>query len=270
MDEIEDQDQDEQQARIALGAALTHVAQWEAAVLSRGTGRWRPEPGSPLVGDDRVCDPYHLSHAALRYIAQAADHVRCLRDVLTRPAEPVLPIWAGYSLLRPALENASTAIWILGPARRDERVTRWMQCVLDNAKHADRVAALNGNTQNPRLPRVRDRLEGLLTAAGITDSRLAFARLPMWEDRVSEAAEIGGFTERNRPVVTWKMCSAVAHGDLWGILSGVDLEDLGREGNVRHTHMTVNTPTLAGATQATVAIVDAAVRLFRLRGQAPR
>jgi hypothetical protein len=37
------------------------------------------QPGSPLAGDDRAVNPYHVSHAAIREIGGALDHLHSLR-----------------------------------------------------------------------------------------------------------------------------------------------------------------------------------------------
>jgi hypothetical protein len=82
----------------------------------------QPSPGSPVRTDDARTHPYELSHGAWHSLSHAVDHLNCLR-VLLRDAG-VIHMYAPYSLVRSALENASTAVWTLHPASRTERVAR--------------------------------------------------------------------------------------------------------------------------------------------------
>jgi hypothetical protein len=114
-----------------------------------GPDTMTPDPGSSLGGDDRDTEPYQISHAATTGIAVAIDHLRCLlQSVVSGAGTPDVQIitrpWALYSLLRGAAENAATAIWLLAPRSRAERLTRRVRLALQDAMHADDVLRLTG------------------------------------------------------------------------------------------------------------------------------
>jgi hypothetical protein len=82
-----------------------------AARIDPDAGRPQPPPGSALRGDDLRTHPYELSHAAWHSLSHAVDHLNCLQTLLKDAG--LIHIFAPYSLVRSALENASAAVWML-------------------------------------------------------------------------------------------------------------------------------------------------------------
>jgi hypothetical protein len=70
-------------------------------------------PGSPLSGDDRHCQPYHVSHAVKVSITSAVDHLHALCALVLRSG--FLHLAAPATLARGALECASAAVWMASP-----------------------------------------------------------------------------------------------------------------------------------------------------------
>jgi hypothetical protein len=73
-------------------------------------------PRSPLHQEDERTHPYETSSGVWHALSHAVDQLACLRSLL-RDAQ-MIHMYAPYSLVRPALENASAAVWILHPASR--------------------------------------------------------------------------------------------------------------------------------------------------------
>jgi hypothetical protein len=82
------------------------------------------ERGSAFAGDDAKTHPYELSQGVAQSIAVAVDHLHCFRMALTGTGDNVLQLhtYAPFTLLRGAIENASTAVWVMTGSSREERI----------------------------------------------------------------------------------------------------------------------------------------------------
>jgi hypothetical protein len=100
---------------------LEQVDGWRARINPDGP-RSAPPDGSPLKADNNRTAPYQLGHAAWHAISHAVDHLHCLHALITDAQ--LLNMYAPYTLVRAALENASAAVWLLAPASRSDRITR--------------------------------------------------------------------------------------------------------------------------------------------------
>jgi hypothetical protein len=94
---------------------------WLALTSERRTPE--VEPGSSLAGDARRIPALQVAHAAWSAFADGGDHLDALRTLLV-DTEAALPIYAPFALVRSAIENAATAVWLLEPQRRGERLRR--------------------------------------------------------------------------------------------------------------------------------------------------
>lgn len=72
------------------------------------------------------------------------------------------------------------------------------------------------------------------------------------------------------PLLIWRACSAVAHGDVWATINVTQREDVGGapDGMV-HNRVTVNVGNLHQMTAVTVAITKAAWALYDQRSRSP-
>jgi hypothetical protein len=88
------------------------------------TGQEPPEvePGSALAGDARKSRSLQVGHAAWNGIVHGVDHLHALRALLAQAQ--ILNLGAPYTLIRSAMENAATAVWLLEPSQRPERLRR--------------------------------------------------------------------------------------------------------------------------------------------------
>ena len=175
-------------------------------------------PGSSLAGDDRVSDPYQVSHAVQMCIVAGVDHLHAMKSLFLDLN--VLHSAAPFTLVRGALEIFSSAFWILHPARRStrvERVLRW------NAK--------NFHDQHPALESLS------LSDVGQRDAK--YARLGEIANRRGipendvkagyQSTEAVRYVDTNAPtcdpLLPWRMCSGYAHGRPWVFLGMAD-EDM--------------------------------------------
>src|SRR5664280_729150 len=100
------------------------------------TGRASPEveAGSPLAGAARWSPDLQVAHAAWSAVTQAVDHLHALKSLVADAR--VVHTHAPFTLLRSATENAATAVWLLEPGSRTERVRRRLKLAYHEAKES--------------------------------------------------------------------------------------------------------------------------------------
>ena len=191
----------------ALGQVGAYAARTDATA-----DRVRPAPGSPLYGDDKKADPYRLSHATWHSLSNAVDHLGCLRTLLGDAK--VIHMYAPFTVVRAALENACGAVWLLRPPHRNDRLERRLRLALADIGNSEQVKLLMGQ-QGPRPKQERiDQVHDIARRAGIDEARLK--QKPGYSEivkAVDATVSMNGMIE-----VSWKVCSGYAHGDLWTTL----------------------------------------------------
>lgn len=251
---------------------IVAIDSWQAAAEHGGV--WTVRPGSSLAGDDKKSAPYQTSHAVQALLVSGVDALNGLRHmVFGRPGDQnatvVLHQAAHYSLARAALENFGTALWILHPAARSERVLRTARWHVQNVN--DQHAALDA------MPRPidssiheRSQAEKLDQLAEIAEAAGASLPAKFRRGRVPTTA-IMQYVDSTDPVerdsltslFIWQLCSGFAHGRLWAGLNFLEREVVDRnpESEVVQLRLTSDLPrALMGPERA----VDLGERLMRL------
>jgi hypothetical protein len=77
-----------------------------------------PEAGSMLAADDAALASFEVSHAVQGVLLSAVDHIDALRALVVDAK--MVHSRAPFTLLRAALENAATAVWLLAPDVQSE------------------------------------------------------------------------------------------------------------------------------------------------------
>jgi hypothetical protein len=226
-----------------------------------------PEPGSSLARDDCDADPFHISHVATSSMAVAVDHLHCLLQyvvsgagtanlsITTRP-------WALYSLLRGAVENAATAVWLLAPTERAERLTRRVRLQLQDAIHADEI--------NKLMKREPDHLTRALIDLAPVAAKANFV-LPRKGGSVppSEVVRKAGASfdlGADAAMLMWRACSGIAHGDTWAMVSLPSHEILNDPaGAIVNSRVTLDVGQLPARTSNALRMIEEARRLYALR-----
>ena len=137
-------------------------------------GRMQDRPahvaaGSSLMADDEATHPYLISQSVHGALISAVDHLDALRT-LVQDAH-VVHGRATFTLLRAALENSATAVWLLAPGSRDERVLRRLR--LQWADFLDRETAERLFVAEPEPSRAdrKAELHGMARARGSAGNR---------------------------------------------------------------------------------------------------
>ncbi len=192
-----------------------------AARIAPGAERLQPAPRSPLRGDDDRAHPYELSHAAWHSLSHAVDHLSCLHALL-RDAK-VVHMYAPFSLVRAALENACAAVWMLQPPRRANRLTRRPRFAVTDIRNGEQVKQLTGqpgpHSEQERMQEVR----AIAARAGIAEA--AVGRGAPYSEIVQTVGDSAG-PAASVIYLSWKLCSVIAHGDFWPTWSAMQRVEL--------------------------------------------
>jgi hypothetical protein len=253
---------EEQAALEQLGRLFGVIDHWQTADAEQG-GLF-VQPGSPLAADDRITNPLQVSHAAIHGIATAVDHLHSLR-MLIQTAE-ALHTFAPFTLCRAAIEGAATAIWVLSPPSRDERIRRRLVLENMNVRDADGAITAMGGTSSleDRLDRIQEiaRRRPPLDPNGIVGSPPGLKRIVQ---EAGAAFELGS----KAALICWQACSGITHSRLWASINLLDREELGRVANVRNLRMTASFKNVTTVTAISVAFSAEARRLFAMRAIDP-
>jgi hypothetical protein len=186
---------------------LSEIDPW-AARTNAGASRLRPDPQSPLGADDAVTHPYDLSHVVWRHLSNAVDHLSCMRAVLG--GAKVIHMYAPFTLVRGALENACAVLWLLQPASRRERLIRRFRLAVTDIRHEYQAGVLMGHASQREEQRPIAEVVAIAGRAGIGEATVR---------KGVSYSEIVTEVDKDSPdslvLVSWKTCSGFAHGDWW-------------------------------------------------------
>lgn len=222
------------------------------------------ERGSSLAGDDAALGPLHLSHAAWfawTIVVDQLEAVRALVEDLGR-TQP----WAHHTLLRSALENAATALWLLAPAGRDERVRRRLKLAGQDVYESERAQQLSGVTPAPpgRLPAERrEEIIRLARARGL-DASDVLGRFG-YRTVIREAA---GDTTVPSDVLEliWMTGSGIAHGRTWSTFAFLEHADYSRGSDlVRQVKVTASVDQIVLVMATVLVVAERARSLYEIR-----
>jgi hypothetical protein len=186
---------------------LSETEPW-AARINAEASRLGSDPRSPLGGDDADTHPYDLSHAVWRHLSNAVDHLSCMRAVLGDAK--VIHMYAPFTLVRGALENACAALWLLQPSSRRERLIRRFRLAVSDIRHEYQAGELMGQASPQAVQKPIAEVVAIAERAGIGGA--AVKKSVSYSEIVTEVDKgfPGGLV-----LLTWKTCSGFAHGDWW-------------------------------------------------------
>lgn len=200
---------DEDGKYLAEMLSVLSVTEAWAARTNAAAPRLRPAPCSSLRGDDDRTHPYELSHTVWRHLSNAVDHLSCLQALLGDAK--VIHMYAPFTLVRGALENACGAVWLLQPARRKERLARRFRLAIGDIRHEVQAGQLMGQAGLQSGQGRVDEIRAIADRAGVDGAALKGG---------APYTEIVQAVDENGPpgsmiLLSWKVCSGFAHGDWW-------------------------------------------------------
>lgn len=194
-------------------------AKWqELALVARvleerldGTGALECQPGSSLADDDAASSPYLLTTAVHCNITAAVDHLHALTSLVVDQER--LHVHAPGSLSRGLLEAGGMAFWILHPSDQDERLKRAQDWYHRNAQEQEQAVGGLG-VGGATLAEVDARLRESADRRGLGSPRwLKSQKVIAYADRHADVESV---------LLSWRLCSAFAHGFPW---AGMSLHD---------------------------------------------
>lgn len=187
-------------------------AKWEeiALLVDRLAGRvsdptdFGVKKGSSLAGDDAASHPFEVSQAVRHLINAAVDQLHGIKTIHVDTEVEHLAVVP--TLARAAIENTATALWILGPSKRAERVERVLRWHTRN--YQDELATVGhwvGDAARANLDLVRQ-----VAAKRELDEKRAASGYKI-------TTPIDGAMEYTEMKVRflWSIASGFAHGRPW-------------------------------------------------------
>lgn len=188
------------------------VQKWFDRIQAQATP---PAAGSDLADDDVVLAPVRVSITGFDGLSIAIDHLHALKTLITDAH--VIHAQATFTLLRVAIENAATALWVLAPADADIRRFRTLKLrwavLVDEHKARDALGVPSAKTRDQH----KATLQKIARNCGLTQDQVAkVAASPTgYQTIVREASEAVPSVVAPTIEPTWSMCSGIVHGRPW-------------------------------------------------------
>lgn len=179
-----------------------------------------PEPGCSVLADDAALGSWNTTTLVCNSITVGLLHV----DSLSRLAvelghlDPVTP----WTVLRGALEDFSTAIWLLSGKGRRERQHRALTLWAQDFRNREQYEKDTGFKPTQNQKTAKQRLDEVVQLA----DRLGLPELPSRpkiEDRVMAAAVEAGLNGVKTRAL-WRVASGFAHGRQWPNLRVLEVQ----------------------------------------------
>jgi hypothetical protein len=247
-----------------LGLLVAQILQFETLLDDGGTP---VHPGSPFVRDDAAIAPYAVSAIAWASIAVAIDHLSLLAALLQK-LDSLYTI-APYTLIRPAIESAAAAVWMLSPKSRYERATRTLQLVYNDELDAHRVTDAAGQPKNENRAQLKERFVALAEHHSEIDSKRVTSQLKIGEMIVLATEEVD--SGDSNAIMWWNMLSALNHGRQNGVLALLQREQLApvSERGTMPIKLKASPAALARGMEIGVRFVNTALGFYAIRNMSP-
>lgn len=220
-----------------------------------------------LAGDDRATAPFQTSHAVQSLLGAGIDNLSAIRHLIfgrpdsKPPTEVVLHQAAHYVLARGAIENLATALWLIGPNRRVDRVERtlrWqVQNVNDQHSATDKLGAevAGKRTKAEKLEQIDQIMRAASKAADLPPG---FHKGYSGTTVVKYADTSMGVTSGVSTHLVWQICSGFAHGRPWASLGLLEREEADTDDpDVLHVKMTSDLPRALMGPHIAMELLDA-------------
>jgi hypothetical protein len=172
----------------ALAKTFRQADQWMARVERPQD---LPVPGSDLEVDNRATHPRRVSHLALTVITAAVDHFHTASTLVS--AGRIIYMNAQFTLLRAALENAATAVFLLAPEKRNARILRFFRVAWGDV--VDHHSMLEQMRQPPKVSRAarKTELQAVAKAQGMSKAEVAQVAARLSYSSIVEHAGVEAF-----------------------------------------------------------------------------
>lgn len=236
---------------------FAEISAWQEANLES----YDAAAGSLLQVADAMSEPHQASHVVGYLLLTAVDHLHALKTVMVNAGSQ--HTFAPYTLIRGAIENASTALWVL--QQNDPRLVARRALTLEYRGLIDQRRA--ARAVDPKAEMDKDLLEifdDSLSRHGFVQAEIKSApqHLALIE------ATSNHFDIRNA-ALTWQFCSAAAHGRQWAwkYLTRFELQDDDGVSKVLSGQLTSNETIIAYSLNTACNVVRKALAVRKLHSQ---
>lgn len=195
---------DSQRAWAGMRMDFAEIGEWAA----EGLNAYTAFPGSILNVVDGITEPHQASHLVGYLLLTAVDHLHALKMLMEKAGTQ--HTFAPYTLIRGAIEGASTALWVLQHDEPRSIAVRTLKLEYAGILDQERAA----KTVDPKAGLDEDLLgifNECLARHGLTGEDIK-SRPPGQLAIIKEASKHFNIP---RSPLTWQMCSAAAHGRQW-------------------------------------------------------
>lgn len=224
---------------------------------------WNVVPGSELARDDALTEGLPVSAAAHTALQVAHDHWQVLHASLRgeHDAEVTLYLYGQYSVLRGAIENASRAVWLVGPDDHKVRVARRIAAKKYELELRRRVLAKQEQVDLSYFDQRLAHLRHLAAQAEVSPNTESFQYSKIVEKAGELIPVMGGATAS----AVWGACSGLAHGDDASInMFEIEVQS-SSEGSTQVAQVNPSVPNLAFFVQVTHVMYEVGLQFYQQR-----
>ncbi|MCP1428209.1 hypothetical protein J3D45_000707 [Microbacterium foliorum] len=167
-------------------------------------------PDGMLAREDERTDYSPISYQVRFQLQLAAEHLVALDHLIQGHG---LPNYAGYVLIRAALETSATAYWLLQPNVSNRRVLHALRMAFWNQRDSAEFAAAAGHRGTAWDEERRAYLDLLRSKVkGLHQSSLDVPRLSH-TDMLTAVGRKLKISQQPSTLLAWRLCSSLAHGN---------------------------------------------------------
>jgi hypothetical protein len=206
-----------------MSRLFERVEVWHALTSERHAIR----RGSLLDAADGLSDPFQSSHKINQHLTNATDHLHALRELFVKGG--VQHIYAPYTLIRPALENAMAVLFILRDATPRSVALEALRDEWANIGEMHKASLTIGVPRQvadtEKLRRIA-LLDETIGAAGFRRDEVK-GTPKTTSKKMEEVTASYGLSPMAHSM--WQLCSAASHGKRWALpmLAMFDFNDDG-------------------------------------------
>lgn len=221
-------------------------------------------PEGLLAREDQRTEYSPISHQVRFQLQLAAEHLVALDRLIEGHG---LPDYAGYVLIRAALEASATAYWLIQPNVSHRRVLRALRMAYWNQRDSAEFAAAAGFADGAWDIERREYLEQLRSKIkGLHQTSLDVSRISH-TDLLTDVGRGLKLTQRPSTLLAWRLCSSLAHGNSAAAVMALQHREIRPEEPNVHSS-TSSWALVSSLVRTAVDTFDGALELFEKRAAA--
>lgn len=218
-------------------------------------------PGGLLAREDEKTSYSPISHQVRFQLQLASEHLTALDQLIEAHG---LPNYAGYVLIRAALETSAAGYWLVQPGVSNRRVLRALRMAWWDQRDSAEFTVASGHAatdwdleRRAHLDLLRSKVKGLHQAT------LDLPRLSH-TDMLTEVGRGLKITQQLSTLLAWRLCSSLAHGNSAAAVMALQHRQI-RE-TEPHVHSATSSWALVSAlVRTSLETFDGALALFEER-----